>query len=205
MIPNIRNLYRHGSLRLPWRTFTLLLIGLAVYVFGGPAPQELVFDRQAIMHGELWRLFTSHWVHADVEHLVYNLVAFGILGWIIESSLGYVKLYAALLTGMCFVNVGVWGFVPNLDYYCGLSGILNTLLFVILIDVWRQSRNFILSLVAVGAVAKIALELVQASSIFTNTSWPAVPEAHLAGALGATVIAMFYRIPHLKRQKRAGA
>jgi rhomboid family GlyGly-CTERM serine protease len=170
----------------------LLLIGLAVYVFGGPAPESLVFDRQAIMQGELWRLLTGHWVHTDIEHLVWNLLALGILGWMIETSLGHLKLYTALITGMCVVNAWVWWFIPSLDYYCGLSGILNTLLFVILIDGWRRSRNYIFPLVVIGATAKIGFELFQSSAIFTNTSWPAVPEAHLAGALAA-VLLMFYK------------
>ena len=192
MIPNIGNVQSHGSFRLPWHTFILLLIAFAVYIFGGPAPEELVFDRQAIMQGELWRLFTGHWVHADLEHLAWNLVALGILGGMIETSLGHIRFYQALLAGMCLVNAWLWWFMPSLDFYCGLSGILNTLLFVILIDGWQRSRNFIFPLIAVGATAKIGFELFQSSAIFTNTSWPAVPEAHLAGALAA-VILLFYK------------
>ena len=192
MISSVGNVERHGSFRLPWHTFMLLLTGLAVYLFGGPAPESLVFNRQAILHGELWRLFTGHWVHGDLEHLAWNLVAFGILGWMIETSLGPTRLYQALLAGMCLVSAWVWWFIPGLDYYCGLSGILNTLLFVMLIAGWGKSRNFIFPLVAISATAKIAFELFQSSAIFTNTSWPAVPEAHLAGALAA-VILMFYK------------
>lgn len=192
MIPNIGNVESHGSHRLPWPTFMLLLIAFAVYVFGGPAPEALVFDRQAIMQGELWRLLTGHWVHGDWQHLAWNLMAFGILGWMTESSLGHLKLYTALIAGMCVVNAWVWWFIPSLDFYCGLSGILNTLLFVILIDGWLSSRKLIFPLVAFGATAKIGFELFHSSAIFTHTSWPAIPEAHLAGALAA-VILMFYK------------
>lgn len=191
MIPNIGNAYRHGSRRLPWHTFTLILIAFAMYVFGGPAAEGLVFDRQAIMQGELWRLLTGHWVHADWEHLAWNLMAFGLLGWMLETSQGPGKLYSALIAGMCVVNAGLWWFIPSLDFYCGLSGILNTLLFVILIDGWRRSRNYIFPLVAIGATAKIGFELFQSSAIFTNTSWPAVPEAHLAGALAAMIVMLY--------------
>ena len=192
MIPNIGNAYRHGSLRLPWHTFVLSLIVFALCVFGGTAPEALVFERQAIMQGEIWRLMTGHWVHGDWEHLAWNLMAFGILGWMIETSLGHLKLYSALIAGMCVVNAGLWWFIPSLDFYCGLSGILNTLLFVMLIDGWRWSRNYIFPLVAIAATIKIGFEMIQSSAIFTNTSWPAVPEAHLAGALAA-VILLFYK------------
>ena len=194
MIPDIGNVESHGSLRLPWHTFILLLIAFAMYVFGGPAAEVLVFDRQAIMQGELWRLLTGHWVHADLEHLAWNLIAFGILGWMIETSLGHLKLYTALMAGMCIVNAWVWWFIPSLDFYCGLSGILNTLLFVILLDGWLKTRQVIFLLVAVAATSKIAFELFQASAIFTNTSWPAVPEAHLAGALAAVIVMLYQNI-----------
>jgi len=192
MIPNIGNAYRHGSLRLPWHTFMLLLIAFVLFLFAGPASEALVFDRQAIMQGELWRLLTGHWVHGDWEHLAWNLMAFGILGWMIETSLGHLKLYTALIAGICVVNAWLWLFIPTLDFYCGLSGILNTLLFVILIDGWLRSRKLIFPLVLVAALAKIAFELFQASAIFTHTTWPAIPEAHLAGALAAVVL-MFYK------------
>jgi len=192
MIPNIGNVESHGSRRLPWHTFILLLIAFAMYVFGGPAAEGLVFDRQAIMQGELWRLMTGHWVHADWEHLAWNLMALGILGWMIETSLGHLKLYTALIAGICLVTAWVWWFIPSLNYYCGLSGILNTLLFVMLIDGWRWSRNYIFPLVAIAATAKIGFELFQSSAIFTHTSWPAIPEAHLAGALAAMLL-MFYK------------
>lgn len=194
MILKSGDIKRHGSHWLPWHTFFLLLIGLVLYVFAGPAPEALVYDRQAITHGELWRLFTAHWVHADREHLVWNLLALGILGWMLESSLGRFKLYAALLAGITFVSAWLWWFIPSLDYYCGLSGTLNTLLFVILLDGWRRSGSLIFLLVAMGASAKIGVELMRASAIFTNTSWPAVPEAHLAGALAAMLIIFYPKI-----------
>ncbi len=192
MIPIIGDFKRHGSQRLPWHTFFLLLIGLGLYAFLGPAPEALVFDRHAIMNGEAWRLFSAHWVHGDKQHLIWNLLALGILGWMLETSLGPIKLYATLLAGVFLVSVCVWWFIPHLDYYCGLSGVLNTLLFVILINGWRRTRNLIFPLVSIGATAKIGVELMQASAIFTNTSWPAVPEAHLVGALAA-ILVMFYQ------------
>ena len=188
MSPIIGNEQSHGSLRLPWHTFALLLFSLVMFALGGPASEGFVFDRQSITQGELWRLVTGHWVHADTEHLAWNLVALGILGAMIELSLGHARLYAALLVGMCSVTAWVWLFTPGLDLYCGLSGILNTLLFVILIDGWLRSRILIFPLVLLLASAKIAIELVLASAIFTDTSWPAIPEAHLAGALAGVLV-----------------
>jgi rhomboid family GlyGly-CTERM serine protease len=202
MIPIVGTVQGHGSRRLPWHTFTLLLITIGLFAFGGPAPEGLVFDRQAIVQDEPWRLLTGHWVHGDREHLAWNLAAFGILGWMIEMSLGSARLYAALLAGTCSVTAWVWLFIPSLELYCGLSGILNTLLFVILIDGWQRSRKLIFPLVFVAAAAKIAIESVWSAAIFTHTSWPAVPEAHLAGALAGVIVMAYLYL--LKRCRRYG-
>jgi rhomboid family GlyGly-CTERM serine protease len=178
----------HGSLRLPWHTFLLLTVALALYAFGGPVPEALVFDRQAVVRGELWRLVTGHWVHGDLKHLAWNLAAFVILGWMVERSISPSRLYTALLAGMCGVDICVWWFIPTLDLYCGLSGTLNTLLFVVLIDGWLKSRNMVFPLLMLAAIAKIMFEMVISSAVFTHTTWPSVPQAHLAGALAAVLV-----------------
>lgn len=171
-----------------------------LFVLGGSAPEALVFDRQAILQGEIWRLVTGHWVHSDVEHLAWNLMAFGLLGYMIETCYGHFKLYAALIAGMFSVTVCVWFFVPDLDFYCGLSGVLNTLLFVLLIEGWLTSRSCIFPLVAVGASVKIAFELFQHSAILTQTLWPSVPEAHLAGAIAAVLLVLAQHLLNVDHQ-----
>ncbi len=193
MIALVGRLERHGSPRLPWHTFLLLLFSGALYVVGGPAPEGWVFDRQAVIRGELWRLMTGHWVHGDTAHLAWNLAALAILGWLTERRLGPSGLYAALLAGMMAVSAGIWLCVPDLDLYCGFSGVLNTLLFVYLIDAWRKSNNAMFLLVMLGAAAKIGFELIQSSAIFTGTTWPAVPLAHLAGGAAAVMVMLFRR------------
>ena len=39
----------------------------------------LEYDRAAILHGEVWRLVTGHFVHWSVGHLAWDLLAFAIL------------------------------------------------------------------------------------------------------------------------------
>lgn len=191
MTPTNGKQQSHGSRRLPWHTCIMLLITFGLFVLSGPAPEMMVFDREAIMQGELWRLFTGHWVHSDWEHLAWNLLALGLLGWMIELSLGQRKLFQALLVGMCLVDAWAWWFLPSLVYYCGLSGILNTLLIVSVIEGWFRTRNNVFLLVFIGAMAKITLELIQSSALLTHTAWPAVPQAHLAGAIAGIIFLLY--------------
>lgn len=185
---------RHGSRRLPWHTLVLLAIILGIYFLGGPAAAGLVIDRDAIAQGEVWRLASGHWTHADAQHLLWNLLAMGVLGMMFEHTLGPAKLYAALLTGMALVSAWVWWLIPELAYYCGLSGILNTLLVIALIDGWRRTGEYLFPLVLLAAAAKLVLELAAAEALITHTAWPAVPEAHLAGTLAGVLLISYQYI-----------
>ena len=104
MIFSLKKMQCHGSLTLPWHTLWMVGSVFLLFVFGGSAPEALVFDRQAILQGELWRLVTSHWVHSDVEHLTWNLVAFGLLGYMLEPCYGHFKHHGALIGRMISVD-----------------------------------------------------------------------------------------------------
>ena len=81
-----------------------------------------VYDREAIFRGELWRLITSHFVHFGNIHLLYNLVVFGIIGWIIEDKKHrHFKLLCFLMAFS--ISIVLLVFKPDMIYYGGLSGI----------------------------------------------------------------------------------
>lgn len=178
-----------GGLQLPW--LTLSLSGLAVmwFIAAGPAPADWVFDRNAILDGEWWRLLSGHWVHSDTAHLAWNIGALIVLGWLIERTSRRLLLIA-LLAGMATVSLGVWLLLPGLDYYCGLSGVLNTLLLVALHRLWGETRHPIVSVTAILAVIKLIVELSSHQAVLTHTAWPSVPEAHLAGVLAGAVLVL---------------
>ncbi|MBI1784302.1 hypothetical protein HYR69_04085, partial [Candidatus Sumerlaeota bacterium] len=56
----------------PWAT---LLVGLLAAVGSGfgPARELFVWDRGAILHGEIWRLVTGHLVHAARGHFLLDV------------------------------------------------------------------------------------------------------------------------------------
>lgn len=66
----------------------------------------------------------------------------------------------------------------------GLSGLLNTLLVVVLIDVWSETRRPLVATIGVLLVAKLTLEIALNQALFTHTAWPSVPWADAAGFTG---------------------
>jgi rhomboid family GlyGly-CTERM serine protease len=102
---------------------TLLMVGgaLAVALFPRCAPW-LVYDRAAILSGEVWRMFTGHWVHFSLRHLVYDVAPLGIAGWIIETrgtpGFGW---FCALAPWA--ISAVLLVFEPQLRFCAGLSGL----------------------------------------------------------------------------------
>jgi rhomboid family GlyGly-CTERM serine protease len=177
----------HGGIVLPWRSFLLGSGAVAAYLILGAAPEAWVFDRVAIAQGEWWRLVTGHWVHSDLTHAVWDITALLLLGALFEARLQW-RLPLALLVATVGVDVWLWWGDPALRYYCGLSGILNGLLIVGLLHLWRDLRHPLILLTAVAAALKIIVEIHVGQALLTRTAWPSVPTVHAAGFLCGLVL-----------------
>ena len=177
---------RHGS-TLPWRSILLGAGAVVAYLVLGAAPEAWVFDRVAIAQGEWWRLVTGHWVHSDLTHAGWDIVALLLLGSLFEARLQW-RLPLSLLIGTVGVDAWLWWGDPTLRYYCGLSGILNSLLIVGLLQFWRDWRHPLILLTGVGAAVKILVEINVGQALLTQTAWPSVPSVHAAGFLCGLVL-----------------
>jgi rhomboid family GlyGly-CTERM serine protease len=177
----------HGGITLPWRSFLLGALAVAAYLVLGAAPEAWVFDRVAIAQGEWWRLVTGHWVHSDLAHAAWDIIALLLFGVLFEARLKW-RLPLALLIATVGVDMWLWWGEPALDYYCGLSGILNGLLITGLLYLWRDLRHPLILLTAAGAALKIIVEINVGQAIFTHTAWPSVPTVHAVGFLSGLVL-----------------
>jgi len=178
----------HGGITLPWRSLLLGSGAVAAYLILGAAPEAWVFDRVAIAQGDWWRLITGHWVHSDLTHAVWDITALLLFGALFEARLQW-RLPLTLLVATVGVDVWLWWGDPALRYYCGLSGILNGLLIVGLLHLWRDLRHPLILLTAVAAALKIIVEIHVGQALLTRTAWPSVPTVHAAGFLCGLVLA----------------
>ncbi len=186
--------------RFPVLTWVVAASAAAAYVMPGGF-EVLSYSRPEILGGELWRLLTCHITHGSFTHLAWDVALFLLLG--IQAERRFGRRYPALLAGSALaVGLGLLVFLPNLEWYCGLSGI-DTALFGALVihdgrKAWREGDRTLLALNAlwiIGLAAKIGYEYATGQMMFVHTpGLPPVPAAHLLGAAAGMQILILTRI-----------
>lgn len=198
--------------RLPWLTLAFSALAIAVHCL--PAlTLGWQFDRDAVAHGQVWRFFTAHLTHFGTDHLRWDVIAFAVLGAMVErvscsAFLVTLALSAALIT------LGVWIAQPQFTTYRGLSGIDSALFgFVVawvIADGRRARHGFSIAVGAialVGFAAKCVFEVVTDGTIFVDAAnvFAPVPLAHLIGLLAGAATAVSTRhVPAPAHKSEAG-
>ncbi len=173
--------------KLPVASVLLGIFASLVMLMPQSIHNMLYFDHAQIASGNYWSLISGHWVHADWEHLAWNVLALVVLAGIIERRSRRLMILS-LIGGMLFVDLMLFSPVNSVQIYCGLSGVLNTLLGIVLVCYWKETRSIIIPLVGLFCAAKIAIEVYSGSAIMTNISWPPYALAHLAGFVGTPFV-----------------
>jgi len=162
----------------------IILVGLHWLV---DDKSQLYFSAASILQGEYWRIISGHFMHADGQHLFWNSLGLIVLGGLLEHR-SRTLLLATIAAGIASVSALLLTPYAQLDFYCGLSGVLNSLLLVALWFEWRSTRSLLIPLIACGSIAKVIVEVSQGTSIMTHISWPPFAWSHVAGLFGGLFI-----------------
>lgn len=174
---------------MPRASLALGVLALGIYLIAGPAPVALVFDRDAIARGEVWRLLTAHLAHTDGSHLTANLLGLAVLGMLFERQAGaWVLLF---ISSAAAISGWLWFFRPEVWRYGGLSATLYAFLAAGLVRQWREpGRRLLVATVAVLLVGKLLLESLQPGSGSAHMSWPVLHGAHWVGAFSGLFVVL---------------
>lgn len=159
-----------------------LLLGGA----GEPVAAGLAWERGAILHGELWRLWTGHLVHFSLSHAAADALVLAAMGLLAEPLVGP-RRFAMLLGGGAFVlSLGLLALAPGLHEFRGASGlaVLTAVLGGVL--AWQRypaSRPMLLC-AALALASKTLWEACAHTAAFTELP-PGVAVAWQAHVLGA--------------------
>jgi rhomboid protease GluP len=116
---------------VPWVTIGFASLCVMVFVFQlwshGPFPDTTDIERvgglQSDLDGMWWRFWMSNVLHAGVEHLTGNLLAWAFVATMIERVVGHARTAALIVVGAAGSSLGV--LVADLDEpSLGASGVV---------------------------------------------------------------------------------
>lgn len=85
----------------------------------------LMYQRPAILEGQVWRLLTAHWVHLDRAHLLINIAGLAAVILVLGRFLSLASLLLATALGGLMVGLGLLVMATEIDWYVGLSGLIS--------------------------------------------------------------------------------
>ena len=155
-----------------------------------PAAMDLLeYQRESILSGQWWRLFTGHLVHLGWKHLALNLTGIGLLGAIATTQGVNAFAAARTLVVMLGTSIGLLILAPELAWYRGASGVLYGLLLLLSLDLartWQFAYGVILVL-----LVKVFYEACYGASLTTGTAGlggDVITTAHTAGVITAGAV-----------------
>ncbi|KKK78569.1 hypothetical protein LCGC14_2842260 [marine sediment metagenome] len=170
---------------------SLALVAAACLVMAFPSLADwLQYDRRAVVEGQLWRIATCHLTHWSLDHLFWDAIALGFLGFVIEQDKRR-RLLTCIGLSAVLIPLAVCAWLPELSTYRGLSGIDSAVFMLLatalLRDSWEQQDwgwTLVCTALIVGFAVKTGFEFA-GTTLFvdaTAAEMLPVPLAHVIGA-----------------------
>lgn len=185
-------------LRVPLLVFALPAVLVA---FAHGAHDSLVLGRDALLHGEIWRLWTGHWVHFSASHLGWNLLVLLAAGtWLEYLRPGLLLRHA--LAAPPLIGLAVLSCEPALGSYGGLSGLATGVVVLLALHQWHSpgAERWVWMSVLILVAIKCVADLLQLSPGIVRYDEFAVRTSTTAHAAGASIAALHH---FLSRQRQA--
>ena len=179
---------RHG---LP---ISLAFIVTFIGLFGSDMTLWLRFDRNAILSGEIWRLFTGHLAHLSWSHLLMNVLGLALVWGLFDRYLPTKRWLHTLLFSAFGISLMLLVVDSHLRWYVGLSGVLHGMFMVgVLYDL--KSGRWDSKLLLVLLIAKLLFEQLVGPLPGTEKTagGSVVVDAHLFGALMGVITYYIFR------------
>lgn len=168
-----------------------LVPALVVYLLPSVGA-AMIYDRSAILAGELWRLLTGHWVHFSASHLFYDVAILGVTTWIIEFR-GYRYFPALCFLSALAISLVMLVSLPDMAFYGGLSGIAMASTVYLALHGWREVEPWrgICLCILLLSVGKLVFDASIGHFTVVNVediSIAPVPLSHFTGAVSGVVV-----------------
>ena len=172
-----------------WPLLLVLLPCLLVAMAGERVQTLLRYDRVAILHGQVWRVFSGNFVHLGVGHLLEDMAGAVLLWLLFADVLSGWRMLLLIVIGSLAVGLGLLLGDPGIGWYVGISGALDTIWAAGAMELIRRRDRF--GWVLGGfLVAKLAYEQLFGPLPLSTatTGGQVVVDAHLFGALAGALV-----------------
>ncbi|CAA6805617.1 MAG: Unknown protein [uncultured Thiotrichaceae bacterium] len=169
--------------------FSLLMLALQ------SVQPNLLYQRESILAGEAWRLWTGNFVHTNITHLALNLAGF----WVFLLLCGQTQRLKFLIFSIIFcafiVGIGLFLFNPQIIWYAGFSGIQYGLFLAGGIVLVIESEKVYGSALLMLVIGKMLMDAFTPTEQLSQSliEAPVIHQAHWYGAI-AGIVSTFPRI-----------
>lgn len=160
--------------------------------WGGEAARvALRYERIALAAGEWWRLLSAHVVHLDLEHAVLNALGLVLMWALFARDYSPLRWLSIFVVSGLTISVGLWFLNPEVEWYVGASGALHGVMSAGTLAHLRR-RDLDSWILAAFIVLKLGYEQFAGAMPFAESA-STIKDAHLYGAIGGFVLALFLR------------
>lgn len=161
-----------------------------------PGFSELFLLNNLVFEGEVWRYVSSIFLHGGLSHLIYNLFALLLFGFILESMIGSKRFLLVFFCSGIFANIiGIHFYDSSLGASGAIYGIIGC---VSIIKPFMMVWAFGLIMpISVAAVLWVIGDLI---GLFVPSNVGHI--AHLSGMFIGLVIGFFFKKAPKKKKKK---
>jgi membrane associated rhomboid family serine protease len=194
---------------VPRVTYGLIAVNVIAYlaqgihIGGGAIGAETLYDRgallgsieaiglagQGVAHGELWRIVTGGFLHANLLHIGMNMLILYWLGRMLEPAIGSVRFAAVYFTSLLAGSLGALLLTPH-TFTVGASGAIFGLAGCAVVEM--RSRD--ISIMESGLGMLILINL-----LFSFTSSGISLGGHVGGFIGGALAGLVLQFADRRR------
>jgi len=118
ILPQLPYLTKQMNLKL---LITVLAVSLLSFCLQFWQPQ-LIYTRETVSQGEVWRIVTSQLVHTNWPHYLLNLSSVWLFAFLFYTTINFKTFTISLFLLIVAVGVCIHLWEPRIFWYAGLSG-----------------------------------------------------------------------------------
>ena len=182
----------------------ILTLAFIAFFFDAEISNTLIYNRELVNTGEVWRLITGHFFHSNGNHFMLNSAAVALLWALHGQYYHYINYGFIFICSALICSLGIHWLSLDIALYVGLSGVLHGFfVWGALMDIkHKENTGYLLF---IGVILKIAHEQIYGASADVELLIGAsvATDAHLYGAIGGLFAFLILHISHKKTAKIA--